>query len=130
MESALYNRELLRQAHKIEPSAPELRDLEIALAAHEALTGNKTVAELRRHTQTCSRTLSRLQRRYIELRKHFEPAPEQTQPDPVQDVENTEKPKKVYPINGPATGSVRRLYESVFDDDSPEFEPHELPEAA
>ena len=128
MESALYNRELIRQAHKIQPSAPELRDLEIALAAQEALTGNKTVAELRRHSQTCGRTLSRLQRRYIELRKHFEPAPEQTQPHPSEAAENTEKPQKVYAINGPVTPAVRRLYESVFDTVSPEFVSHELPE--
>ena len=127
MESAIYNRELLRQGPKINPTLPELRELEIALAAQEALTGNKTIAELRRHTQVCSRTLSRLQRRYIEMRKHFEPAPEQTQPEATQPEENTAPEAKTYHINGPVTPAVERLYESVFGTRKLELVPHELP---
>ena len=81
MEAALFNRELVRQGTRIQPSFPELRDLEVSLAAQEALTGNKTVAELRRDTQTNLRALASLERRLAHLQANW-PAAEVVPPTP------------------------------------------------
>ena len=69
METAIFNRELMRQATRTPGTLPELRDLEISVAAQEALTGNKTIADLRKDTQLCLRAINQLQRRLKELQK-------------------------------------------------------------
>ena len=136
MESAIYNRELVRQGTRIVPSLPELRDLEIAVAAQEALTGNKTIAELRKETQRCHRAIAQLQRNLLHLQRHWPAAatipptieadrqanaindpeePEQTgQTDQPQPDEQTETPIPVFNVNGPITQDVADLYASIF----------------
>jgi hypothetical protein len=74
METAIFNRELIRQAHIAKPSIPELRDLEISIATQEALTGNRTIIELRKDTQGCLRAINQLQRRLRDLQKYPAPA--------------------------------------------------------
>ena len=63
LETALYNRELLKLANTVTPLAPELAEIELCLAVQEALTNNKTVRELRRATLEANRQLLQLQRR-------------------------------------------------------------------
>ena len=74
IEAAMFNRELLRQGAHLVPSMPELYELETQIAAHEALTGNATIAELRTDAQRCIRILAQLQRRYFQLKKNCPPA--------------------------------------------------------
>jgi hypothetical protein len=147
MESALFNRELMRQAARITPSLPELRDLEINIAAHEALTGNRTVAELRKDTLAGIRAIAQLQRRLVQLQKHWPaavpvpptveedrlantiPDPETPEPaEPAQPAEPAEPPKQSnpsFPIKGRVTPNVLELYSQIFhqtppDDAAPE----------
>jgi hypothetical protein len=132
METAIFNRELIRQAARIQPSMPELRDIEISVAAHEALTGNRTILELRRDTQVCLRTLSLLQRRLRELQKNWAPAApippaaeQNTTPvdgNPEDDEGNSDErtgPKSTeFHVNGPVTDNVIHLYREIFHKDS------------
>ena len=118
-ESALFNRELMRQATRTPGSIPELRDLEISLAAQEALTGNKTIAEMRKDTQTCLRSITQLQRRLKELQKTWpaaDPVPPPAEKDDLneQTNPNSENTAKTYDINGPATPNVVNLYRDIF----------------
>jgi len=115
MESAIFNRELLRQAATITEST----GLEISIAAHEALTGNRTIAELRKDTQICLRAVTRLQRLLLQLQKNWAPADpvpekneatEQTNP-------NSENTAQTYDINGPVTPNVVNLYRDIFHQD-------------
>ena len=81
MESAIFNREITRQAAA---TIAERSDLEISIAAHEALTGNRTVAELRKDTQICLRAIAQLQRRLLQLQKTW-PAATPVPPVPEKD---------------------------------------------
>ena len=150
MEAALFNRELVRQGTRIQPSLPELRDLEISLAAQEALTGNKTVAELRRDTQTNLRAVAALQRRLAHLQAQWPgaevvpPTPEEdrklplVRPEPADvrtDAESPQPPEntaKEFHVNGPVTAKVVELYSSIFHPSHLELVGHEPldPEAA
>lgn len=135
MESALYNRELMRQGARITPSLPELRDLEIAIAAQEALTGNKTIAELRKESQRCHRAIAQLQRNLIQLQRHWPAAtpvpptieedrqanaigePEadpEPQPEPIEHNEQTDPPPPVFKVRGAITPDVADLYANIF----------------
>jgi hypothetical protein len=119
IESALFNRELMRQATRIPGSLPELRDLEISLAAHEALTANRTIAELRKDTQLCLRAISHLQRRLLQLQKSW-PAAAPVPPAPEineiheQTNSNIENTAQTLDITGPVTPSVIHLYREIF----------------
>ena len=144
MESAIFNRELMRQGTRIVPSLPELRDLEIALAAQEALTGNKTIADLRKETQRCHRAIAQLQRNLIHLQRHWPaaaPIPptieedrqanaipvvdeqtEQTeQPEQSEQTEQTEPAIPVFNVNGPITADVADLYANIFHSSASEL---------
>jgi hypothetical protein len=131
IEAALFNRELLRQAARVVPSHPELRDLEVNLAAHEALTGNRTIAELRRDTQAGLRAISLLQRRLIQVQKHW-PAGDPVPPTPAEEGKlhivrpEPETPAPVLPVRGPATPKVADLYSDIF----PAAPPTPVPKAA
>ena len=148
MESAIYNRELMRQGTRIVPSRPELRDLEIAIAAQEALTGNKTIAELRKESQRCHRAIAQLQRNLIQLQRHWPaaaPIPptieedrqanaipeldEQTEQTDEQtnsqDDEQTQPAHPVFPVNGPITPDVADLYANIFHPGTFELESYE-----
>ena len=146
VESAIFNRELLRQAARVIPSMPELRDLEITVAAHEALTGNRTIFELRKDTQLCLRSLNQLQRRLLQLQKNWPasnplpPTTEQdrqantiddednkgtnqpTETDPPQPTVNT---NKSFDVTGPVTENVVKLYTEIFHPKSLELVGHE-----
>jgi len=143
MESAIFNRELIRQAHTIQPSIPELRDLEISVAAQEALTGNRTIAELRKDTQICLRAVSVLQRRLRDLQKHWPPAapvppapeqndvPEDDYPETEAETQAPETSKRTNPssptfhVTGPVTPDVINLYRGIFHKDSVHLVGHE-----
>jgi len=119
MESAIFNRELIRQATRTPGSMPELRDLEISVAAQEALTGNKTIAELRKDTQVCIRSITHLQRRLKELQKTW-PAASEVPPAPEKDDineqtdPNSENTAQTYDINGSVAPDVINLYRDIF----------------
>ena len=118
-ESAIFNRELMRQATRTPGSIPELRDLEISLAAQEALTGNKTIAELRKDTQLCIRSIAQLQRRLKDLQKTWpaaSPVPPPAEKDDLyeQTNPNSENTAQTYDINGPATPNTVNLYREIF----------------
>lgn len=150
MEAALFNRELVRQGTRIVPTLPELRDLEISLAAQEALTGNKTVAELRRDTQTNLRAIAALERRLAHLQAKWpaaEPVPPTPEaerklhlvrPEPVDVRTDAEAPQteentaEELHVNGPVTPKVVELYKSIFHPSHLELVGHEPlePEAA
>ena len=154
IEAAMFNRELLRQGSRLVPSMPELFHLETQIAAHEALTGNATIAELRRDAQSCIRILAQLQRRFFQLKKNCPPAdpiPPTTAedrkefiihdpndkgtdeiPPPAgpQPVETTEKSPN---SNESATENVFELFTRIADKKSIEFvadQPPPEPEAA
>jgi hypothetical protein len=139
METAIFNRELMRQATRTPGSIPELRDLEISVAAQEALTGNKTIAELRKDTQVCLRSISQLQRRLKEMQKTWPaaapvpPAPEVNDIQEMGEAENTERTNqntqntaKNYDINGPVTPNVVNLYRDIFHKDEVELTGHPI----
>ena len=134
MESAIFNRELMRQATRTPGSIPELRDLEISIAAQESLTGNKTVAELRKDTLLCLRAISQLQRRLKELQKTWPaaapvpPAPEKNDIDE-QTNPNSENTAQTYDINGPVTPNVINLYRDIFHKNEFELVGHEPTDA-
>ncbi|MFN0106905.1 MAG: hypothetical protein ACKV2U_33030 [Bryobacteraceae bacterium] len=119
MESAIFNRELMRQATRTPGTLPELRDLEISVAAQEALTGNSTIAELRKDTCVCLRAIAQLQHRLLQLQKNWPaaapvpPAPEKNDIDERTDP-NRENTAQTYDINGPVTPSVINLYREIF----------------
>jgi hypothetical protein len=138
METAIFNRELMRQATRTPGTLPELRDLEISVAAQEALTGNKTIAELRKDTQLCLRAINQLQRRLKDLQKTWPaaapvpPAPEKDELDERTD-ENMQNTAPKYDINGPVTPNVVNLYRDIFHKNELELVGHDLteePEAA
>jgi hypothetical protein len=138
METAIFNRELMRQATRTPGTLPELRDLEISIAAHEALTANKTIAELRKDTQFCLRAISQLQRRLKEIQKTWPPAapvppaPELNDLDERTD-QNTQNMAQKYDINGPVTPNVVNLYRDIFHKTELKLVGHDLaeePEAA
>jgi hypothetical protein len=138
METAIFNRELMRQATRTPGSIPELRDIEISIAAQEALTGNRTIAELRRDTQLCLRAIALLQRRLKELQKNWPaaapvpPAPEKNEIDEQTDPKS-ENTAQTYDINGPVTPNVVNLYREIFHKSELELVGHEPipePEAA
>jgi hypothetical protein len=138
METAIFNRELMRQATRTPGSIPELRDIEISIAAQEALTGNRTIAELRKDTQLCLRAIAQLQRRLKELQKTWPaatpvpPAPEKNEIDERTDP-NSENTAQTYDINGPVTPNVVNLYREIFHKNNLELVGHEPvsePEAA
>ncbi|MBI2688463.1 MAG: hypothetical protein HYX27_19335 [Acidobacteria bacterium] len=141
LETAIYNRELMRQNVRVVPSLPELRQLEISIAAEEALTGNKTLAELRKSTLTCQRAIGTLQRRLVGLQRNWAPAagvppdagadreandfiPKRTEQEQPQPAENTER---TFHVNGPVTPNVINLYREIFHPNSAEFIGHEMP---
>jgi hypothetical protein len=119
IESAIFNRELMRQAIRTPGSIPELRDIEISIAAQEALTANRTVAELRKDTQLCLRAVTQLQRRLLHLQKNWAaaapipPAAERNEIDEQTDP-NSENTAETYDINGPVTPNVVNLYREIF----------------
>jgi hypothetical protein len=131
LEAALYNRELMRQATRTPGSLPELRDLEISIAAQEALTGNRTIAELRKDTQTGLRAISHLQRRLAQLQKTW-PGADPVPPTPAEERQlhlvqpddddrtnpevsaNPTESTKTFDVNGPVTPSVVKLYTDIF----------------
>jgi hypothetical protein len=88
LETAIFNRELIRQSALVDSPVPELHDLDVTIAAHEALAGNKALAALRRDSAQCRRDLKQLEQRFFALRRHCpqqpapppRPAPERTQP--------------------------------------------------
>jgi len=129
MKSAIFNRQLIRQATRTPASMPELRDLEISVAAQEALTGNKTIAELRKDTQLCIRSIAQLQRRLKELQKTW-PAASEVPPAPEKDDlneqtdPNSENTAQTYDINGPVTPNVVNLYREIFHKNSVDFVSH------
>ena len=130
MESAIFNRELTSQATRTPGSIPELRDLEISIAAQEALTGNKTVAELRKDTQLCLRALSQIQRRLLQLQKSWPaatPIPPAAEKDDIdeQTDPNSENTAQTYDINGPVTPNVVNLYRDIFHRNDLELVGHE-----
>ena len=135
MESAIFNRELMRQGTRTPGSIPELRDLEISIAAQEALTGNKTIAELRKDTQLCLRIIAQLQRRLKELQKTWPaaapvpPAPERNDIDEQTDP-NSENTAQTFDINGPVTPNVVNLYREIFHKNEFELVGHEPTETA
>jgi hypothetical protein len=120
------------------------------MAAQEALTGNKTIAALRRDSVRCLRAIALLQRRLKELQKTWPQAapipeaPERTQPDPPERTEpqteaeaeadeaaerthqNTQKPARIFNINGPVTENVVNLYRNIFGEENAEFVSHDL----
>lgn len=131
MESAIFNRELVRQGARISGSLPELRDLEISIAAQEALTGNRTIAELRRDTQQNLRAINQIQRRLLQLQKAW-PATAPTPPtreinelDEVAPPQATAEPVEKLNVNGPVTENVVELYRQVFHKDSLELVGHQ-----
>ena len=138
MESAIFNRELMRQGARIAGSLPELRDLEISIAAQEALTGNRTIAELRKDSQQNLRAINLLQRRLLQLQKQW-PATTQTPParevneiDETPPIRTNESPETL-DVNGPVTNNVIELYSEIFHKESLELVGHEPlgpPEAA
>jgi len=137
MESAIFNRELMRQGTRTPGSIPELRDLEISLAAQEALTGNKTVAELRKDSQVCVRTITQLQRRLKELQKTWPaaaPVPPAPEVDDIGEIDeqtnpNSENTAQTYNINGPVTPNVVNLYRDIFHKNEVDLVGHEpIPE--
>lgn len=133
MESAIYNRELVRQGARIVGSIPELRALEISIAAQEALTGNRTVAELRRDTQQNLRAINQVQRRLLQLQKHW-PATAPTPPvreineldETPADGKGTNAPVEKLDVNGPVTNNVIELYREIFHKNTMELVGHEL----
>jgi hypothetical protein len=122
IESAIFNRELMRQGPRTPGSIPELRDLEISLAAQEALTGNRTIAELRKDTLVCLRAITQLQRRLLQLQKNWPaaaPVPPAREIDELneQTNPNSENTAQTYDINGPVTPGVINLYREIFHKD-------------
>ena len=115
LESAIFDREIMRQS----AVTPELGTLDVALAAHEALTGNKTIAELRKDTQMCLRGITQLQRRLLQLQKSWPaatPIPPTAEKDDIdeQTDPNSENTAQTYDINGPVTPNVVNLYRDIF----------------
>jgi hypothetical protein len=124
IESAIFNRELMRQATRVTPSMPELRDLEVNIAAQEALTGNRTIAELRKDTQAGIRAIAQLQRRLVQLQKHW-PAATAVPPTVEEDrlansipdpdaPEQAEQSNPSFPINHRVAPNVLELYSQIF----------------
>jgi hypothetical protein len=110
LETAIFNRELIRQSALVESPAPELHDLDVTIAAHEALAGNKALAALRRESAQCRRDLKQLEQRFFALCKHCpaqpapppRPASERTQPPRPEVVENPDvAPTNVLPFPAP-----------------------------
>lgn len=120
IESAIHNRELLRAANTVVPTAPELRDIEICIAAQEALTGNRTVAALRRDTASANTQILQLQRRLQHLQKHW----------PADDPTPVNEPAPVQPISShvprPRRGSAE-LFHALYG--APQPNPDQPPEA-
>lgn len=140
LETAIYNRELMRQAPRTPGTMPELRDLEIAVAAQEALTGNKTIAELRKDTQVCLMAIARLQRRLKDMQKTWPaaaPVPPTFERDdkeldaPAQETAS-ERTDRKFDVNGPVTPNVISLYRDIFRNSGLELVGREVakPEAA
>ena len=133
MESAIYNRELMRQGARITGSLPELRDLEISIATQEALTGNRTIAELRKDTQQNLRAINHLQRRLLQMQKEWPtaaptpPVREVNELDEVPPNKGTDDKVEKLDVNGPVTNNVIELYREIFHKDTLELVGHELP---
>ena len=141
MDTAIFNRELMRQGTRITPTLPELLHIEISIAAQEALTGNRTIAELRKDSQACLRAIYQLQRRLAQMQKLWpaaKPAPpvgeiNELDEEPAPADNRTDETGEKFDANGAVTHNVIELYRNVFHKESLELvghEPLDDPEAA
>lgn len=125
IETAIHNRELLRVANTLTPTAPELRDIEICVAVQEALTGNRTIAALRRDTSAANTQILQLQRRLQHLQKNW-PAGDPPTNEPERT--NTARPQLIVSNEPSLPAGSAELFRTLYG--SPDPDPGELLEAA
>lgn len=149
IESAIYNRELIRQSAHIPQDHLELAALETSIAVAEALAGNKVLADLRKQTMRLLQQVRHLERRLHLLRKHFpsttaelpttaadkeenlfeiaeETATNEPTGEPTEPFENKKSEPQIIKISEPLTPAIRDMYRECFPGRDLEF--HIYPE--